>query len=876
VAHHWRVRTDLPSGTVTFLFTDVEDSTGLLRELGAEAYGDALTEHRRILRAAFGAYGGVEVDTQGDAFFVAFPTAAGALDAAAHAMAELANGRVRVRMGIHTGAPHVAAEGYVGLDVHRAARIAACGHGGQILVSASTASLVGADGLRDLGEHALKGMARPERIFQLGAGDFPALNTLRRASLPAAPTPFLGRAGELAEVVALGAREDVRLLTLTGPGGTGKTRLALQAASELAWAHPDGVWWVPLAPLRDAGLVLDAAAQVLDAKDGPAAEIGDRSMLVVFDNFEHVIAAGADVAGLLAACPRLDVLVTSREPLHISGEHEYAVPPLERGDSVDLFVARAGAVRHDFEADESVPEICRRLDDLPLALELAAARAKALTAAQILSRLEQRLPLLTGGARDLPARQRTLHATIEWSHELLSPAEQTLFARLAVFHGGCTLDAAERVAAADLDTLQSLVDRSLVRHAGERYWLLETIREYALERLAEAADAQTLRDGHAGFYLELAELAEPEVTGADQARWLERLADDHENLRAALERFLAGGDAQLALRLGGALVVFWFVRGHYGEGRDWLNRVLAVALPDETPALAKALWGAGFLGVLANDYEHAPAVLERAAGLARRVDDLSTLARCQSMLGLLEFFRNDIPQARALFQESIEAARRAGDVWCLADALGTLASIAPLHGDLATAEAAGQEGLAIARASGDQQGVRMSLFALALAALRGGDHDAVDTLGGEGLLRSRELGDPWFTSYFLWLLASVALDRGDAAAARPAAEEALEVGLQAGGALLVVCAREVLARVEWAEGDEAAARRELETALAASAAGGVPASYIAAARLTLGRLDLAAGDGSLARSHLEAARELAGSVGDTWLVERAEAALAEA
>jgi class 3 adenylate cyclase len=340
---------ELPSGTVTFLFTDVEGSTRLLHELGAERYAEALAEHRRVLREAFAAHDGVEVDTQGDAFFVAFLTAPGALLAAAEAAEGLASGPIRVRMGVHTGTPYVGEEGYIGVDVHRAARIAACGHGGQVLVSASTASLVRAEGLHDLGEHRLKDLSAPERLYQLGDDEFPPLKSLFRTNLPIPATPFLGRETELAEVASLLAREDVRLLTLTGPGGTGKTRLALQAAALSADAYPQGVYWVPLAPLRDPALVLEEAAQALGARDGLVEHIADRELLLFFDNFEQVVEAAPGLSELLSSCPRLDVLVTSREVLQLPGEQAYPVPPLHDQDSRALFLARARAADHGFE-----------------------------------------------------------------------------------------------------------------------------------------------------------------------------------------------------------------------------------------------------------------------------------------------------------------------------------------------------------------------------------------------------------------------------------------------------------------------------------------------------------------------------------------------
>ena len=413
------MRSDLPTGTVTFLFTDVEGSTRLLDRLGADAYAEALAKHRRIVREACAAEGGAEVDTQGDAFFFAFPTAPGALAAAGEMTQALASGPIRVRVGLHTGTPLVTDEGYVGGDVHRAARIAAAGHGAQVLVSSSTAALLETE-LRDLGEHRLKDLSAPERIYQLGDGEFPPLKSLYRTNLPVPATPFLGREDELAEVHSLLASGDTRLLTLTGPGGTGKTRLALQAAGLASDRYSEGVWWIPLASVRDAKLVLATAAQVVGSKNGLAEQIQDKEMLCLFDNFEHVVEAAADVAALLVSCANLNVLITSREPLHVTGEREYAVQPLVHEEGVGFFLARARAARPDFMADEAVSDICRRLDDLPLALELAAARAKAFSSAQILERLEQRLPLLTGGARDLPERQQTLRATIAWSYDLLS------------------------------------------------------------------------------------------------------------------------------------------------------------------------------------------------------------------------------------------------------------------------------------------------------------------------------------------------------------------------------------------------------------------------------------------------------------------------
>jgi predicted ATPase/class 3 adenylate cyclase len=537
---------ELSAGTVTFLFTDVEGSTRLLSELG-EAYAEALARHRRVLLEAFARHDGVEVDTQGDAFFVAFARASDALAAAEEAQQVLTTGPLRVRMGLHTGEPLLTDEGYVGMDVHRAARIGGAGHGGQVVVSQTTRNLAPVDGLRDLGEHRLKDLSAPERLYQLGHQSFPPLKTLGRTNLPVPATPFLGRSRDLVAVVDLLGRRDVRVLTLVGPGGTGKTRLALQAAGAAADHYRDGVFWAPLATLRDPQLVLEAAGTALGAQRVVAEHIADKRLLLLLDNFEHVIEAAAQVGAVVAACPNLDVLVTSRELLQLRGEQAYLVPPLDVADGVELFLARARAQRPHFALDSSVPELCARLDQLPLAIELAAARTRHLSTRQLLERLTKRLDVLKAG-RDVDPRQQTLRATIEWSYDLLSPDEQALFARIAIFSGGWTLDAVEEICDADLDTLGSLVDKSLVRHNEERYWLLETIREYAAERLEASRDTEHLRRRHAEYFLGWAERAGLDVDSveAGAAPHLAAALADLDNLRAALD-CLAAADPLLAL-----------------------------------------------------------------------------------------------------------------------------------------------------------------------------------------------------------------------------------------------------------------------------------------------------------------------------------------
>jgi predicted ATPase len=636
------VSRELPSGTVTFLFTDVEGSTKLLLELGAEGYARALAEHRWLLRAAFAENGGVEVDAQGDAFFVAFPTATGAVAAAQAARQALASGPIRVRMGIHTGAPHLADEGYVGEDVHKGARIAAAAHGGQVLLSKETRVLV-ADEVTDLGEHRLRDFAEPVWIFQLGSARFPPLKTISNTNLPRPASSFIGRQREVAEVTAL-LQDGARFVTLIGPGGSGKTRLAIEAAAELVPQFRNGVFWIGLAALRDPALVSEAVAQTLGAKDGLAEHVGERELLLLLDNFEQVVEAAPELADLLEACPNLRLLISSRELLRVRGEVAYAVPPLAALEAVDLFCQRS-----QLESDATIGELCGRLDNLPLAVELAAARTSVLTPAQILERLSQRLDLLKGG-RDADPRQQTLRATIEWSYDLLDE-EQRLFARLAVFRGGCTLESAEDVCHADLDGLKSLVEKSLLGHSGERFWMLETIREYALERLEISGEAEELRRRHADYYLAFAEEAEPHLRGVSPQDWLARLEHDHDNLRAALDWLEASGDAELVLRLTGALATFWGTKGQVAEGRRRLDNALAV---DKRPtaARAKALNGAADLAYGGGDAATARLHAEEALALNRGLGDRRGTALSLFNLGYAAAVEADLAANQQLAHKS--------------------------------------------------------------------------------------------------------------------------------------------------------------------------------------------------------------------------------
>ena len=760
------MRRDLPSGTVTFLFTDVEGSTKLLHDLGARGYAEALADHRRILRQTFSAHGGVEVDTQGDAFFVAFPTAPGALAAAAQALKGLARGPIRVRMGIHTGTPHLAEEGYVGADVHRAARIAAAGHGGQVLVSAATAHLLEASNtvlLTDLGEHRLKDLSAPERIYQLGDEQFPPLASLHQTNLPIPATPFLGRERELEEVLGLLLQDDVRLLTLIGPGGTGKTRLGLRAVAETAEQYPQGVWWVPLAALNDPELVLETAAQALGTKDGLVEHISDKRLLLMFDNFEHVVDAAADVAALIASCPNLDLVVTSRELLRVPGEQVYPVPPLAPDEGTKLFLSRARAALPSFQTSAAVPELCDRLENLPLALELAAARVRVLSPEQLLERLSRRLDVLKAG-RGVDARQQTLRATIEWSHDLLDGDEQRLFARLAVFRGGCRLEAAEEVAGADLDTLQSLVDKSLVRiREGDRFWMLETIREYAAERLEESGETDELRDRHAEHFLDLAEEAEPHLRG-DPREWLDRLEPDHDNLRVAFDYVEDAGETELVFRLASALAEFWALRGHLAEGRRRVEEALAA---DErpTPARARTLNAAGRLAGMTGDHALERTRAEEALALHTELGDQLGSALSRYALANVAAAERDWATGRKLMEESVHEFDRLGDDFHRISARRGLAWMHEELGDRERFLELTEENLRLARSLGNKRIEARALGALAMYALEDGRLDDAVAMMADSYRIDRDLGNVIFVGVDLARFAAIRAHEGKAEAA---------------------------------------------------------------------------------------------------------------
>jgi len=775
-----------PGGVVAFLFTDIEGSSRLEQRIGTAAYAEVRERHRTLLRAVFAAHRGSEQGTSGDSFFVVFPTAREAVEAAVDAQRGLAAepwpeaADVRVRIGIHAGEAIRAGRDYVGIDINRAARIEAAAHGGQIVVSDSVRALAGgpADAgisFVDLGLNRLKDF-EPLRLHQVVADglarEFPPLRSLdiRFVNVQPPVTSFVGRKDAVEEV--RGLLESARLVTLSGPGGTGKTRLAIAASQAALAAFAGGAVWVSLSPIADPALVPSAVSSVLgvvddgtrDLVDAIADKIGPTHLLLVLDNFEQVTPAAPVVSRLIARCAELTILVTSRVVLRLAGEREYPVPPLEIPDpsgwvdveaamaneAIALFVDRARAIRPDFSMTAAeaatIAAIVARLDGLPLAIELAAARIRILPPAALLGRLEHSLGVLAGGPRDLPERQQTLRGAIAWSYDLLDADERALFRRLAVFAGGWDIESVGPVCDPQgslgidpLDGLGALVEKSLVRQMDDasgqpRFRMLQTIREFGLERLAEADEIDATRDRHLDLVAALAREAEHELIGVDARHWLDRLELEHDNIRTALRWALDAGHVEVGLLTAGRLWRFWHQHGHLGEGLA-MTRLLLSCPGGETMTAGRAT------------------ALNGAGGLA--------------------YWQNDFPAARGFYEEHLAVVSILGDRAGVAEAHYNLAFLAAIPGDHARATAEYEEALAIWRELDNAVGIDSALLGLALAAFLRNDLQRAATLADETIAHAERIGDRYRLASGVGLRGRIDLRQGRFEGAKVAAVRSL-------------------------------------------------------------------------------------------------------
>lgn len=811
----------LLTGTVTLLFTDIEGSTRLLQRLGNQ-YAAVLKECRRLLRVAFQQENGFEVDTQGDAFFVVFESATEAVAAAIHAQKALSaahwpdEAEVRVRMGIHTGEPLPTEEGYVGLDVHYAARIMSAAHGGQVLLSQATRDFVAAElpdgvSLRELGSYRLKDIAGPNQLYQLVIpglpADFPPLSTLNAQhsaqNIPSPSTSFVGREQEVTTVANLLRRADVRLVTLMGTAGVGKTRLALQVADQLRSLFTDGIYFVPLDQLTSAEAVLPTLAQMLniqEEKDTPLLEqvkavLRHQSLLLILDNFEQVIAARRIIADLLTTSLKLKVLVTSRVMLHMQAEHLCEVPPLplpdrgkagqqpnlaklSRNAAIALFVQRAQAVQPDFQLTAAnaaaLTAICIRLDGIPLAIELAAARIRHFQPQALLTRLEQGLTVLQGRADDVPARQQTLHGAIAWSYDLLTAAEQRVFRRFAVCINGATMEAAERICAGETgadvaevqDILVALVDQSMLQRQElekeeVRFWQLQTLREYALACLTEAGELADTQAAHAIYYLSWLEQMAPLLAGAEQVHWLDRLDWDYENVKAALNWLLErarveAARGEQALQLCNALLGFWELRGYVNEGLTFLERTLVVSQDIAPATRAQVLHGAAFFALIQDDNVRAEAFLRQSQLLFRESGDRAGMANILRLQGTLAMVKSTYKLARRLLEEALALYSERGDTQKVVSTRESLAQIAISQCDYPRAKSLLDENIASYQARGEQYRIAFSLYHLARAYfLLRGDLVESHTLAEECLALFKTAGNRRLMAYTLCILGQI-------------------------------------------------------------------------------------------------------------------------
>jgi len=871
----------LPEGTVTFLLTDIEGSTKLGEQAGA-AYWSALEAHHRLLREVFGRFGGYEVKEMGDGFIVAFQRAGDALQGAIACQRALAGqawpeavgatGRssLRVRMALYTGDVEVKEGEYRGLVLHRASRVLSAGHGGQVLCAEGTARLVQRDlasgvQLMELGVYRLRDVATPERLFQveypeMPEKEFPPLKAEAgyRSHLPLQFTRFFGRKEEIERLEEWLAVRGERLVTLSGPGGSGKTRLALEVAKRLVQVFEGAVWFVPLADLSDPRLIGDAVVGALGIPRSPQMEpleqvvalLSQQPSLLVLDNFEHLIyhrdtedteknkdylrasvvqPEGAQmVRMLLEKVPNLTCLITSRQRLDLDGEREFAVSPLPtpKGEepveavagypSIQFFVDRAQGVAADFQVTAgnaaSLTAICCKLEGVPLALELAAAKVKAVGLSQMLHQLERRLDFLVRRSRDRGAeRHQSLRAAIDWSYRLLAPEVQWFFCQLSVFRGGWDLEAAERVCEepSALEHLSELVGHSLVlteeTDLGMRYRMLEMIREYGREQLA-SKERVALGRRHARYYMDLAEEAEPQLRGPEQKAWLHRLEMEHDNLRAALAWSL-DRETETGGRLACALCWFWNVRGYLMEGRRWLEQALSKGQGVQAELKAKALSGAGILAYRQGDYKSACVCYEESLALFRQIENKAGIAMSLHNLGLVAHEQRNYALAQSLIQKSLTIYREINDRWGLARSLSNLGNVMldQEHHDLACSLF--EESLMIQRELGDSRGISMSLHGLGLMAWSQGNYGSAGSLLQESLAMKRELGDKGGIALSLYYLGNVNLDQGNYDLARLYYGESLTLFRQMEDKAAVVLLLEGFARLAAAQGHSVRAVR---------------------------------------------------------------------
>lgn len=872
----------LPTGRVTFLFTDIESSTKLWEQY-PDAMKAALARHDMLLKHVFEAHQGYVFKTVGDAFCVAFAQAADALMAAVEAQRALQVeecaeiGRLRVRMALHTGAAEERDGDYLGPTLNRCARLLSVAYGDQILISSATQErahghLPDKTGLRDLGEHRLRDLAKSERVSQLLhpelPREFPALKSLDFIpnNLPLQLTSFIGRERELNEIknliAGIGAKHasplQIRLVTLTGAGGCGKTRLSLQIGADLIEEFSDGVWLIELASLSDPTLVLQAVASSLGIREQSGRSLTDtlldylqsKQLLLILDNCEHVISACAQLAdALLRRCPKLKILASSREALGIAGESNYPIFPLPlpemrpqssgktnswsalaQCESVRLFVERATAVLPTFaitaQNASAVVQICQRLDGIPLAIELAAARVKALSVEQIAARLDDCFRLLTGGNRAALPRQQTLRAAMDWGYDLLTEPERALLRRLSVFASGFTLDAVEAICSdrarglspllgiSDsevLDLLTNLVGKSLVlvedRDQEMRYRLLETVRQYARDKLLEVNESEIFRRRHRDYFLKFAEPTEARLQGREQETWLRRLEREHENLRVAFDWSLAIGDTEAGLRLAGDLWFFWHVHGDWSEGRAYLEAALATSPGSEAKSVrAKAIHGAGVLAWRQGDYERATELIQQSWALYRELGNRQQLAYCPNVLGLIAHHQGDDERAVVLLEESLRLFRELGDKRGIAYALNILGLIAHRQGDNERAAKLCEEGLALRRELEDKRGIALALRLLGGVVLHQGDLKRAAALYKECLGLFRELGDKWGMANTLWQLGRLASYLGDQGQSSALFKESLVRQRELGNKADIASCLEGLAGI-------ACAHKEMERAL---------------------------------------------------------------